>query len=258
MRDANRKIHLFANWKMYLNFDESVALARELAQQAFSFGDESSMVLFPNALSLPAVRQEVERTPIAVGAQNFYWVERAGATGEISAEMFKAAGCEYALVGHSERRHLFKETNHDVRQKLEAALRAGLIPVLCVGETHAERQEGQTKEVLEAQLRAAFTDLAWPADRQLFIAYEPVWAVGTGEACEPAAAGEMSGLINTFVRGLMGDVSLTLLYGGSVRGGNVRDYVGLPGVQGVLVGGASTKFDSWMEIVRAVKGGVRF
>ena len=166
--------YLFANWKMYLDYTESADLATALAKEAEGLDPEIKMVIFPTALAMPIVREALEGTEIKFGAQNVYWVEKGGYTGEISAGFYKSVGASYALVGHSERRHLFHETNHEVRQKMEAVLAAGLIPVLCIGETLAEKKEIQTEEVIEAQLRAAFTGLAFPAGTEVLVAYEPV------------------------------------------------------------------------------------
>ncbi|HLD60596.1 MAG TPA: triose-phosphate isomerase, partial [Patescibacteria group bacterium] len=179
---------------------------------------------------------------------------------EISPTMYKEVGATYALIGHSERRHLFQETNHQVRQKLEAALDAGLTPVLCVGETMKERDEGQTEEVLEAQLRSAFTDVSWPKELPLIVAYEPVWAISKGRGkedmgkhCEPEEAGRVGGLVKHFVKGLLPGVSETVfLFGGSVRPTTVAGYLREPKIQGVLVGAASTHLESWKEIVQHV------
>ncbi len=240
--------HFFANWKMYLDYEESVALAKELAQQKFS---GIKMAVFPSALAAPAVAAELKNTGILVGAQNFHWVDRGGYTGEVSAGMYKNIGASYTLVGHSERRHLFHESNHETRQKLEAALAASLTPVLCVGETLPEREAHQTEEVVEAQLRAALTDLAWPGGQELIIAYEPVWSIGTGLACEPEEAERMHKLIIKLTEGLIDSIEPTLLYGGSVRPENVSEYFLQQQIHGVLVGGASVKLESWLKIAGA-------
>ncbi len=244
-----KKAYLFANWKMYLNNDESVALAKSLAKESKNISPDIKMVVFPTALALCFVKEALGQSAIGLGAQNVYWVDKGGLTGEVSAAMYQSAGCGYALIGHSERRHLFHETNHETRQKMEAALAAGLTPVLCVGETSAERKSGKTEEVVEAQLRAAFTGLNFSAESEVLVAYEPVWAIGTGEACDPAEAERMAALIEKYVVGLLGKVEPRILYGGSVRAENVRQYLSSPHVNGVLVGGASAKLESWLELV---------
>lgn len=238
---------------MYLDHAESVSLAHELSKKIPNLKLKAKTAVFPSALSLLAVQQELKGAA-AVGAQNVYWVDKGGYTGEVSAEMYGAVQCEYALVGHSERRHVFHETNADVRHKLEALLAEGLTPVICVGETLHERKEDQAKEIVEAQVRAALTDITWPKNRPLIIAYEPVWAIGTNESCDPAEAERMASLITTFVQGLLGKkCSPAVLYGGSVRPDNVAEYIAQPHLNGVLVGGASAKLDSWVAILSQAK-----
>lgn len=246
------QVYLFGNWKMYLDYDESNILANALANEAKDFSKKIKMVIFPSALVLYPVNQVLNDVDIQTGAQNTYWVDKGGYTGEISAQMYKSAGCNYALVGHSERRHLFHETNHEVRQKIEAVLAADLTPVLCVGETLEEREKNQTEEVVEAQIRAAFQNLAWPEDRELVVAYEPVWAIGTGEACDPDEAEKMHNLICKLMSGLIPEVKPIVLYGGSVRPENVSEYIKKQNIDGVLVGGASAKLDSWLSIINRV------
>lgn len=247
-----KKIHLFANWKMYLDLGESVSLAEKFISG--NYGENLSVAVFPSALAMTSVKEILKGSNISLGAQNTYWVDRGGYTGEVSSFMFKGAGCTYALVGHAERRHVFHETNHDVRQKIEGMLTASLTPVLCVGETGKERKAGQAEEVLEAQVRAAYMGLAWPEGSDPVIAYEPVWAIGTGESCDPKEAERISGLIYNWTKELIGgEVRPIILYGGSVRAENIVDYISNPHIQGVLVGGASTKEKSWEELVEALK-----
>ncbi len=246
------KKYLFANWKMYLGFAESQNLASAIALEANEFSEDIKMAVFPSALAAKTVISTLEKTSVAVGAQNVYWVDKGGETGEISAAMYKAVGCEYALVGHSERRHLFHETNHEVRQKTEAVLAAGLTPVMCVGETEREKAGDKTAEVVEVQVRSALQDIVWPEDRELIFAYEPVWAIGTGQACDPVAAERVHELIKKQVAALTTRIPV-ILYGGSVNADNVNDYLKNPSINGVLVGGASTKLDSWLSIAKAVE-----
>lgn len=257
MTVTQKKIYLFANWKMYLDYAESIALANLIKQHRAAVPADCSMVIFPTALALPAVAEIIAPT-VSAGAQNLHWLEKGGSTGEISAGMFKSAGAAYALVGHSERRHLFHETNHDVRQKLEASLAAGLTPVLCVGETLAERDADLAVEVLETQLRSAFTGLSWPASRPLIIAYEPVWAISRGAApeeagihCDESQAEEMHVIIADFVKALVPSVTPIILFGGSVRPNSAGGYLAQEHIDGVLVGAAATKIDSWLGIIAA-------
>lgn len=246
---AAKPLYLFANWKMYLDDAESRTLARELKKAIKNFPKETHLTVFPSALAMTGVKEELAGSAMTLGAQNTYWVDRGGYTGEVSAAMYRAAGVEYALVGHSERRTIFHETNHDVRQKIEAILAVGMTPVVCVGETLAEREDGSAEEAVEAELRAAFTDLVWPSERELIIAYEPVWAINTGQACPPEEASRMCSLLKQKIAGLVGDVPTIFLYGGSVRPENVADFVGQNDISGVLVGGASAKLESWLGIL---------
>lgn len=260
MNTVNKKIYLFANWKMYLDYAESVALASALAETVGPVPEHVVMAVFPSALALTAVAEKFSGSAVKVGAQNTYWVSRGGYTGEISANMCQAVGCEYVLVGHSERRHVFGETNHEVRQKIEAALAAGLAPVVCVGETMGERQAGQTRAVLEVQLRSAFEDLDWPAGRPLIVAYEPVWAISKGLShnevgipCTISDAEAANRHIVQCVESLIPAATAAVLYGGSVRENTARDYLASPHVNGILVGAASTTLESWHGIVLAAK-----
>lgn len=243
--------YLFANWKMYLGYDESVALASAIASSS-DISENIKMVVFPSALSFVETTGILAKAGIATGAQNVHWLDKGGYTGEVSAHMYKAVGCQYTLVGHSERRHLFHETNHEVRQKVEAIISAGMTPVICVGETEKEKEENKTEEVIESQIRSVFHNIDWSQDLEIIIAYEPVWAVGTGLACDPLEAERVHELIKKQVLALTGKTPV-ILYGGSVNAGNVVEYLKNPNISGVLVGGASAKLESWAEIVKAVE-----
>ncbi|KKQ40993.1 MAG: Triosephosphate isomerase [Candidatus Magasanikbacteria bacterium GW2011_GWA2_37_8] len=214
--------YLFANWKMYLDYDESNILANALANEHKKIPESVKVAVFPSALSLYPVAQVLNDVGIGVG----------------------------------ERRHQFHETNHEVRQKLEAALTVGLIPVLCVGETLKEREENKTEEVIEVQLRAAFENLSWPVGRELIVAYEPVWAISKGMGasdvglpCDEIEAERIHILIAKMVKGILPEVDPVVLFGGSVRKETVAGYLSQPHIHGVLVGAASTRLDSWLEIM---------
>ncbi len=243
-----------------MDYDESNILANAIAGKTTAKKSlrgktptsSVKMAIFPSALALYPVGQVLRDAGIGVGAQNTYWLEKGAYTGEVSAPMYKSAGCEYALVGHSERRHLFGETNHEVRQKVEAILAADLIPVICVGETKKERQDNKTEEATEIQIRAAFHNIVWLKDRELIVAYEPVWAIGTGQNCDPLEAERMHELIKKQVVALTG-VSPVVLYGGSVKAENIAEYLKNPNINGVLVGSASANLESWMNILSAVR-----
>ena len=248
---VKKNIYLFANWKMYLDFAESNILAHQLAAAAKKLASNLTLAVFPSALSLYTVGQVLNDVKIQVGAQNVYWQDKGGFTGEISAEMFREAGCSLALVGHSERRHLFHETDHEVRQKMEAALGAGLTAVLCVGETQKQRDAGDTAEVLEIQLRSALQKLSWPKKQKLIVAYEPVWAIGTGNNCDPKEAEKWHVKIKKIVSTLLPKTEAIILYGGSVRPENVAGYLQEPDIDGCLIGGASANWESLHKIIQA-------
>lgn len=246
----SKKLYLFANWKMYLDVAESVKLAGEF--EGLDYPAHSVVAAFPSALAFVEVKKNLSnKSVVALGAQNTYWLDKGGYTGEVSVLMYRDAGARYALVGHAERRHLFHETNHEVRQKIETVLAQSMTPVLCVGETLAEKKDDLTAEVLEAQIRAAYMDLAWDKNNEPIVAYEPVWAIGTGESCEPDDTEQVAGLISGWVEELLG-CKPAILYGGSVRPENISLYVGLPDISGVLVGGASAKIESWTGLVEKV------
>jgi len=247
---ASKKVYLFANWKMYLDYDESNILANALAVGSLDFSKKIKMVVFPSALSFYPVTQALGDVGVASGAQSVYFEDKGGFTGENSAVMYKNAGAKFSLIGHSERRHLFGETNHDVHQKMEAVLSVGLVPVLCVGETDKERNAGKAKDVVEIQLRAALDRLKWKPKTKLFVAYEPVWAIGTGNHCDPIEAEKMCAMIFKMASSLAKEAEVVVLYGGSVNGENIKEFLKQPSINGVLVGGASAKLDSWLQIVQ--------
>ncbi len=254
-----KSFYFFSNWKMYLTVAESVDLAKEYKDLFKDNAKDITVAIFPSALAAVAVGEVLEGTDFSWGAQHVCGPEKGGYTGEVSAAMYGSVGAKYALIGHSERRHLFHETNHDVRQKIEAALEAGLTPVLCVGETRAEREAGQTEEVIEIQLRAALAGLSYPSGRKLVIAYEPVWAISTGlhseEAgiqCDPAEATKVHRLIARTTEVLLAGVERVILFGGSVRPHNIAAYLGESEIDGVLVGAASTTKESVVELLSAV------
>lgn len=231
---------------MYLDLDESKTLAKAIVGENFD-DTKVNVAIFPSALALSAVAEVVKDSKIAVGAQDVYWTPKGAYTGAVSALMYKTAGCKYALVGHSERRHLFGETDDDVRKKIEACLDAGLTPVVCIGETKEEKDGGKREYRLKKQIMKAFEGLKINGG-DIMVAYEPVWAIGTGDACNPADADDVHGWIKTELKQYI-DKDVAVLYGGSVNEKNVGDYVALETVDGVLVGGASTKKESFIALV---------
>ena len=228
------------NWKMHKGPEAARKFCREFVQVAPPAGGRT-VLLFPPALSLGVVRDALTDHEIGVGVQNIHWEEKGAFTGEISASMAREAGATHALVGHSERRHVFGETDEETALKTAAALGAGLVPVLCVGETIEERKAGRLEEVILRQLEAATKELGEAEVRRLLVAYEPVWAIGTGETATPEDAADAHARLRARLRDRLGDDAggIPILYGGSVKPDNARELLAAGDVDGVLVGGAS-------------------
>ena len=239
--------YIFGNWKMYLDLNESKALAEAMVGESFD-SEKVSVAIFPSALALSRVEEITRESKISVGAQDVYWTPKGAYTGAVSALMYKSAGCKYALVGHSERRHVFGETDEDARKKIEACLDAGLTPVVCIGETKEEKDEGKRQYRLKKQLMKAFEGLKINGG-SVMVAYEPVWAIGTGDPCNPADADDVHGWIKGELKQYF-DKEISVLYGGSVNETNAKDYVVYETIDGLLVGGASTKLESLKALIR--------
>lgn len=240
------------NWKMNLGPTEATAFMGAFRPVIQAPGPR--VALFPPALSLAAVQAGAEAVPgLELGVQNVHHEGSGAFTGEVSAPMAADAGATLVLVGHSERRHVFGETDADVARKCAAVVKAGLIPMICVGETLEERRGGRLKAVLSRQLDAVLDVL--PRDREWILAYEPVWAIGTGETATPADASEA----HAFLRGRMGEsgrddaADVPIIYGGSVKPGNAGELMAAPEVDGVLVGGASLDPEDFTAIVEAAR-----
>jgi triosephosphate isomerase len=242
------------NWKMNTTLTEAIALASEMRDALDTIG-EVEKVLCPPFLSLKAVKDAMEGTSIRIGAQNMHHEEKGAYTGEVSPGML-AELCQYVILGHSERRQYFWETDEAINRKVRAALAAGLKPILCVGEGLEEREEGLAKSVVTAQLRGALNRVS--SSDALAVAYEPIWAIGTGKAATGEAAEEMMSTIRDTLIELYGDASameVPLLYGGSVTPDNVAEYASQPNVNGALVGGASLDAVRFAGIARGIAAG---
>jgi triosephosphate isomerase len=248
-----RKPVLAANWKMNHGPSDARAFMRTFLVRYARHSDRS-VIIFPPAVTLPAmVEVTKERPDILLGIQNIYWEDKGAFTGELSTSMVRDAGARFALVGHSERRHVFGEKDDETRRKCAAAARAGLRPVLCVGEKLEERRAGDTESVVLRQLRAGVGDLDPPHMAQMLIAYEPVWAIGTGQTAEPQDASAVHALIRAALKQLAAERAreIPILYGGSVNTGNAKALLASPDVDGLLVGGASLDPEAWATIVRS-------
>jgi len=239
---------LAANWKMYKTAREAVGYVRELNALLKPVDGVEVVVAAPFPM-LAATAEAARNTSISVAAQNLYF-ERDGAfTGEVSAAMIQDTGAEFVIIGHSERRRLFGDTDEWVHRKLRAALGAGLTPIVCIGETLMERERGETLAVLDRQIQTGFKSVTADEMAALVIAYEPVWAIGTGKNATPDDAAQVHELIRFTVARRNVTRRLPILYGGSVNAGNVLALLARPELDGVLGGGASLDADGWAELV---------
>jgi triosephosphate isomerase len=241
-----------ANWKMnHAPADAKAFLSTFLAH--YPRQQDRTVIFFPPALTLHVVHAAIaDRADLGVGVQNIHWEDKGAFTGENSAPIARAAGARYVLVGHSERRHVFGETDEETGRKTAAAVRAGLTPVVCVGETLAQREAGDTAAVVIRQLRAAVAHVESHNIVNSLIAYEPVWAIGTGKTATPADASAVHQAIRAELKLLTSDrgTAVPILYGGSVNHGNAGSLLGAAEVGGLLVGGASLDAEGWAGIVR--------
>ncbi|MBI2194454.1 MAG: triose-phosphate isomerase [Planctomycetes bacterium] len=243
------------NWKMNLTPDAAEALARAVHDAAPGLPGVE-IVLCPPAVYLASVARVVSNGPVALGGQNLYWEAEGAFTGEISGHMLRWVGCRYCIVGHSERRHVLKETDDEVNRKVRAAQRHSLVPIFCVGETRQHRESGQMEEVITTQVRRGLDGFAPRASGDLVIAYEPVWAIGTGLTATPQQADTVHRLVRGLIRQLWGDAlaaGIRILYGGSVKPDNIEGLVAQPDIDGVLVGGASLKAEAFLAIARGCR-----
>jgi triosephosphate isomerase len=239
------------NWKMNTTVTEAGELAGAVREKAGAAAGVE-VILCPPSISLVAVRDAVAGSPVKIGAQNMHFDDAGAYTGEIAPPMLPGI-CDYVILGHSERRQLFGETDETVNRKVLAAIRHGLQPILCVGETLEQRESGQAANVITGQVSSGLAGCSAVDINGLVVAYEPVWAIGTGQAATPEIAAEvMGGAILETLRSLFGAASeeVPLLYGGSVNAGNIADFAAQYCIHGALVGGASLQADSFMEIAR--------
>ena len=242
-----------ANWKMHHGPSDATEFMRSFLAHAPRRSDRT-VIIFPPALSVAAVVHALDERPdVLVGVQNIHWEDKGAFTGESSAGIARDAGARVVLVGHSERRHIFGETDEQTALKCAAAVRAGLQPMLCVGELLEEREAGRTEAVVLRQLRAGLASLTTAQLATIAVAYEPVWAIGTGRTATPEDAAAVHRVLRVALRDLAADRggSIPILYGGSVNRGNVAALLAADEVDGVLVGGASLEAQSWSAIVRS-------
>jgi len=248
-----RKPIVAGNWKMHKTAEEAVELISAIKSE-LSDAVAADVVLCPTFTSLSAASAELSGTSIDLGGQNMHWEASGAYTGEISAEMLREAGCHYVILGHSERRQYFGETDENVNKKAKAALAANLRPIVCVGEVLEQREAGETEQVVEAQIRGSLADIGAEGWVNTVVAYEPVWAIGTGLTATP----EQAQAVHAFIRGILADIAgdsvaaaMRLQYGGSVKPDNAEELFSQADIDGGLIGGAALKADSFAAIVRA-------
>jgi len=242
------------NWKLNpVKIEQAKELARQVRDRSANFS-KVKIAVCPPFISIPTVANVLSESRIAVGGQNLYWEESGAYTGAISASMLKNAGCSYVIIGHSERRQYFGETDETVCRKLFAALKGGLKPIVCVGESLEQREAGKLKDVIRTQVTEALRGMDEASLGDLVIAYEPIWAIGTGVTATPEQAQEM----HAYIRNLLNDhfsqalaMTTPLLYGGSVKPDNAVELLSQEDIDGALVGGASLKADTFVPIIEA-------
>jgi len=246
-----RKPIIAGNWKMNKLTSEALEFAREVKKKVGTIADRE-IVLCPPFTVLSSVKEVIKDSSIELGAQNMHWEVRGAYTGEVSPIMLKDIGCNYVILGHSERRQYFGETNEIVNKKTRTAFSTGLIPIVCVGETLQERERGETARVIKEQVKTGLSGLTGEESKGLVVAYEPVWAIGTGETATPDQAEEVQRFIRKLLGELFGDENaqeIRILYGGSINPNNISTLMSCENVDGGLVGGASLNVESFVRIV---------
>jgi triosephosphate isomerase (TIM) len=248
----SRKALIAANWKMYKTPAEALAFV-DAFLPLVAHHSRDQIALFPSPVLLPTVVPACKGSQVAVGAQNIHFAEEGAYTGETSVGQLKAVGGTHTLIGHSERRQYFAETDEIVNKKLHTALKHGILPIVCIGEVLEERESGKTASVLKTQVNGAFAGISAEAAAPIVIAYEPVWAIGTGRTATPEIAADAHAIIRAEVDRLLGAevaAAMRILYGGSVKPDNITSLMAKEEIDGALVGGASLKPDSFAAIVK--------
>lgn len=241
---------IVGNWKMNLDVQETSLYLHRLSEKVHTHRTVE-VVLAPTMLTLQSLNLQIDRRKFKLAAQNFFFRDNGAFTGEVSARQLRGI-VQYGLIGHSERRHVFLETDKDVRHKVQAAIRNNIIPIICIGETVAERANNETQDVIHDQLVGALTNVTSEEFEQIVVAYEPVWAIGTGNNALPKDVIAAEKAIRNQITHLYGKKAagtVRLLYGGSVNKSNAADYLAIPGIDGLLMGGASLDADAFSEII---------
>ena len=252
-----RKPIIAGNWKMNKDISEGVVLAQEISNNCEDhWFDDVEVVVCPPHLDLKPVKTvfDFDKMKIGVGAQNVFWEDSGAFTGEVSVPMLKAAGCQWCIIGHSERRQYFSETNEFVNKKAKALIKGGITPIICVGESLEVRDAGDTLEFVCAQVKAALAGIDAAQVEKLVIAYEPIWAIGTGRTATPEQAQEVCHAIRETIAEVFGkdcSEAVRVLYGGSMNPGNVDVLIAEPDIDGGLIGGAALKASSFVQLIKA-------
>ena len=249
---ANKPPFIAGNWKMHMTISEAKELATAIVKASADL-PEAEIVLAPPFTALGEVKKVLEDGSVQLAAQNLFWEEKGAFTGEVSAAMLKDAGCQYVIIGHSERRQYFGETDAGVNKKISAALKSGVFPIFCIGESLAERERGETMDVISRQLQVGLDGIGAGVFKSIVIAYEPVWAIGTGKTATPSQAEE----VHSHIRGELAQrygigqaECAIILYGGSVKPANSFALLSEKNIDGFLVGGASLEAESFIQITR--------
>lgn len=251
-----RKYLMAGNWKMNKTMSEAIVLTQQLCNQYNRKWDNVDIVVCPPSIDIKSVYTVIDfdKTKIAVGAQNVHWEESGAFTGEISIPMIKEAGCEFCIVGHSERREMFNETDTSVNLKVKALIEADIAPIVCVGESLSMRDSGDYVGFIVAQVRAALAGLDEADMKKIVIAYEPIWAIGTGRTATPEQAEEVCAAIRATIADMFDKGvadACRVLYGGSMNVGNVESLLAQPNIDGGLIGGAALQSDSFRQLIEA-------
>ncbi len=250
---AIRKLIIAGNWKMHKTSAETRSYIKDLASALAEIKPDCEVIVAPPFTSLDVAVTEAKGTDIIVAGQNLHWEEKGAFTGEIGAPMLKEIGCSHVIIGHSERRQYFGETDETVNLKIKAAMKHDLIPIFCLGESLNERESGKTFEVLKKQLVGGIGELRPPQPKHFVIAYEPVWAIGTGRTATPEQAQEVHAFLRKELTALLGKDfadSVRILYGGSIKPDNTRTLMNCEDIDGGLVGGASLKVHDFLGIIK--------
>ncbi len=248
----DRKPIVAGNWKMHNNSVETRSLVQKIVQMSPKIVKDCEVIIAPPFTSIACAVEEAKNSSIQIGGQNMFWEDKGAFTGEISGPMLKEIGCSHVIIGHSERRQFFGETDDTVNRKIKSALRNSLIPICCVGETLNERETGATLNVLRKQLVDGLKDLSIEDPARFIMAYEPVWAIGTGKTAAPEQAQEVHAFLRSELALLMGEnfaQRTRILYGGSVKPQNARDLFERADIDGGLIGGASLKAEEFLGII---------